>query len=149
MMGPMNGFTVRAVRLNGIDITDAGIEFKANEDVSGLEVELTNKLTTISGLVTNARGEAAKEYTAIAFAQDREKWKIFGRYQSIGRPDQDGRFKISGLAPSEYYVVAVEKADPGQVTDPEFLEAIRTKATAITIREGESRTVDLKITAVP
>jgi len=46
-------------------------------------------------------------------------------------------------------VVAVEKADPGQVTDPEFLEAIRTKATAITIREGESRTVDLKITAVP
>jgi protocatechuate 3,4-dioxygenase beta subunit len=149
MMGPMNGFTIRAVRLNGIDITDAGLEFKPNEDISGLEVELTNKVTTISGLVTNARGEAVKEYTTIAFAQDREKWKIAGRYQSMGRPDQDGRFKIAGLAPSDYYIVALERIDPSQVTDPEFLDAVRTKATAITIREGESRTVDLKITAVP
>jgi hypothetical protein len=149
MMGPMNGFTVRAVRLNGIDITDAGLEFKPNEDISGLEVELTNKVTTISGLVTNARGEAVKEYTTIAFAQDREKWKIAGRYQSMGRPDQDGRFKIAGLAPSDYYIVALDKLDPSQVTDPEFLDAIRTRATAITIREGETRTVDLKLSTVP
>jgi protocatechuate 3,4-dioxygenase beta subunit len=149
MMGMTNGFVVRAVRLNGTDITDAGVEFKANEDVSGFEVELTNKLTTISGLVTNARGEAVKEYATIAFAQDRDKWKIFGRYQSMGRPDQDGRFKISGLAPSDYYIVALDKVDPSQMSDPEFLDVIRTKATAITIREGETRTVDLKITAVP
>ena len=149
MMGPMNGFTVRAVRLNGTDITDAGLDFKPNEDISGLEVELTNKVTTISGLVTNARGEAVKDYAAIAFAQDKDKWKIVGRYQGMGRPDQDGRFKISGLAPSDYYVVALDKIDPGQVTDPEFLDAIRPRATAITIREGETRTVDLRITAVP
>jgi hypothetical protein len=149
LMGPMGGFTVRAVRLNGTDITDAGVDVRPNEDVSGLEIELTNKLTTISGLVTNARGEALKEYAAIAFAQDKEKWKVFGRYQSVGRPDQDGRFKISGLAPSDYYVVALEKIDPGQMTDPEFLDAIRVRATAITLREGETRTIDLKLSQLP
>ena len=135
-MGPMDGFTIRAVRLNGTDITDAGIEFKPNEDISGLEVELTNKLTTISGLVTNARGEAVKEYTAIAFAQDREKWKIVGRYQSMGRPDQDGRFKIAGLPPADYYIVALDKIDPGQLTDPEFLDSVRTKASTLIDARG-------------
>jgi len=139
------GWTIRSIRLNGTDVTDAGIDFKPNEDISGLEVELTNKLTIVSGLVSNARGDALKDYTAVAFAQDKEKWKIVGRYQSIGRPDQDGRFKMSGLAPGDYYVIALDKVEPGQISDPDFLETIRTKATAITLREGETRTVDLKI----
>jgi len=149
VVGPMMGWTVRAVRLNGTDITDAGVEFKPNENVSGLEVELTNKVTVISGLVTNARGDTMKEYSAIAFAQDKEKWKVFGRYQSMGRPDQDGRFKITGLPPSDYYVVAFEKIDPGQMTDPDFLDTARIRAIPITLHEGETRTVDLKIAQVP
>jgi hypothetical protein len=149
MMGPMGGWTVRAIRLNGTDVTDTGVEFRPNEDIGGLEIELSNKLTTITGLVTNARGETLKEYSTIAFAQDKERWKVTGRYQSMGRPDQDGRFKISGLPPSDYYIVALDKIDPGQMFDPEFLDTIRAKATPITIREGESRTIDLKISTVP
>ena len=101
--------------------------------------------TTITGLVTNARGETVKDYAAIAFAQDREKWKITGRYQSIGRPDQDGRFKMSGLTPTDYYIIALDKIDPNQINDPDFLDSIKIRATAITIREGDTRTVDLKV----
>jgi hypothetical protein len=148
-MGGAAGWTIRSVRLNGTDVTDAGIEFKANEDLAGLEIEITNRLTTISGLVTNARGEAVKDYTAIAFAQDKDRWKIFGRYQGTGRPDQDGRFKISGLPPSDYYIVALDKVDQGQMFDPEFLDKVSVRATALTIHEGETRTIDLKIAAVP
>jgi Carboxypeptidase regulatory-like domain len=143
------GWAIRSVRLNGTDVTDAGVEFKAGEDLAGVEVEMTNKVTIVSGLVTNARGETVKDYSTIAFAQDREKWKITGRYQSMGRPDQDGRFKINGLPPGDYYIVALEKIEPGQFTDPEFLDAIRVRATAITLREGETRTVDLRIAVAP
>ena len=139
------GWTIRSIRLNGTDITDTGLEFKPNEDVSGIEIEITNKVTTITGLVTNARGETVKNYAAIAFAQDREKWKITGRYQSIGRPDQDGRFKMSGLTPTDYYLIALDKIDPNQINDPDFLDSIKIRATAITIREGDTRTVDLKV----
>ena len=149
LMNQPAGWTIRSVLLNGIDVTDSGVEFKPNENVSGIEVELTNKLTTITGLVTNARGETVKEFSAIAFSQDRERWKGFGRYQGAGRPDQDGRFKISGLPPGDYYIVAVDKIDPGQWSDPDFLDAIRTKATAISIREGDIRTVDLKLNTAP
>jgi protocatechuate 3,4-dioxygenase beta subunit len=145
LAGPSTGWTIRSVHLNGSDVTDTGIEFKPNEDITGLEVEITNKLTIISGLVTNGRGETVKDYSAIAFSQDREKWKITGRYQGTGRPDQDGRFKISGLAPGDYYIIALDKIEQGQSSDPDFLEAIRTRATAITVHEGETRTVDLRI----
>src|SRR5262249_5886449 len=34
------GWTMKAVRLNGQDVTDTGIDVRANEDVSGLEVEM-------------------------------------------------------------------------------------------------------------
>src|SRR5262249_25826557 len=65
-LGPASpGWTIRSVRLNGADVTDSGVEIKANEDLAGLEVELTNKLTTITGLVTNARGDLMKDYSAV------------------------------------------------------------------------------------
>ena len=91
------GWTIRSVRLNGADITDAGVEVRPGEDVAGVEVEMTNKVTTVSGLVTNARGETATDYSAIAFAQDRDKWKLLGRYEGMGRPDQDGRHQIAAI----------------------------------------------------
>jgi len=139
------GWAIRSVRLNGADVTDAGFDIKGNEEITGLEVELTNKVTTISGLVTNARGEVLKEYSALVFAQDSTRWSGNARYQGMGRPDQDGRFKISGLAPGDYYIIALDRLDTGEAGNPEFLERIRTKASRVSLDEGETKTVDLRI----
>ena len=43
------------------------------------------------------------------------------------RPDQDGRFKTFGVVPADYYIIAIDKLEPGQWTDPDFLETIRSK----------------------
>ena len=146
LAAPAPGWTIRTVRLHGADVTDSGFEIKPNEDLSGLEVELTNKLTTISGLVTNARGDQVKDYSAIVFAQDSTRWGGSNpRYQSMGRPDQDGRFKVTGLPAGEYYIIALERIDTGEMNDPEFLERIRQRASTISLNEGETKTVDLKI----
>jgi len=138
------GWAIRSVRLNGVDVTD-GFEIKANQEIDALEVELTNKLTTITGLVTNARGEAQKDYSTLVFAQDSARWGGNTRYQSMGRPDQDGRFKISGLPPGEYYIIALDRVDSGEAGDPEFLERIRTKTSRLSLDEGETKTIDLRI----
>ena len=58
---------------------------------------MTNRPTEMSGLVTNARSEAVKEYSLVVFAQDRDLWRPGSRFIRSGRPDQDGRFKVSGL----------------------------------------------------
>jgi hypothetical protein len=145
---PPSGWTVRSVRVNSVDVTDTGIDFKPNEDVSGVELELTNKLTTISGGVTNSGGNTAKDYTAIVFSQDTRKWIGTTRYQATGRPDQDGHFKITALPPGEYYIVAVDRVEPGQWGDPEFLESVRTSAASISLNEGETQAVTLRLTTV-
>jgi protocatechuate 3,4-dioxygenase beta subunit len=144
--GPAAGWTIRAVRYRGIDVTDSGIEFRANEDITDIDVELTNRVTDLSGLVTNGRGAAVKDYSVVVFAQDRDKWTANSRWMRTGRPDQDGRFKITGLPPGEYHIVAIDYVDPNEWTEPDYLERIRSKATSVTIGEGETKSVDLKIT---
>ena len=82
---------------------------------------------------------------AIVFAQDKDKWTGNSRYQGAGRPDQDGRFKVSGLPPGEYYIIAVDRIEPGQSGDPDFLESVRSRATPLSLSEGETKTVDLRL----
>ena len=108
-------------------------------------MELTNKTTEVSGLVTNNRSEPVKDYTVVVFAKDRERWGYMSRYFQSSRPDQDGRFKITGLPAGQYYVIAVDYVEPGDATDPEFLERVRTKSMRFSLTDGEMKTMDLKV----
>src|SRR5205807_2599180 len=62
-IGAFAGTRIKATRVNGVDVTDTGIEFKPNENVIGLEIELTTQLSSLSGAVTDARGNAVKDYS--------------------------------------------------------------------------------------
>jgi protocatechuate 3,4-dioxygenase beta subunit len=124
-------WAVRSVRVNGTDVIDDGIDVKPNESVGGVEVELTTKVTSVSGLVTDARGDPVKEYTVVFFPADSKRWTPGSRYLRIARPDQDGRFKISGLPPGEYNVIALDRIVQGQNADPEFLERVRNRASTL------------------
>ena len=146
LAGPVTGWAVRAVRYRGADVTDSGIEFKANENFADIEVEITNRLTDVSGLVTNNRGIAQKDFSVVVFPQDRDKWTPNSRYVRTSRPDQDGRFKVNGLPPGAYYVVALDYLDTsGDWSEPDALERLLSKAATFSINEGETKTVDLKI----
>lgn len=147
-MNPSAGFAntrIKAVRLNGADVTDSGIDFRPNEDVSGLEVELTTQLSDLSGSVSNARGESVKDYTVVVFARDRQRWGFASRYLSGGRPDQDGKYRVRSLPAGEYYAIALDYVEQGAGTDPEFLERARDRATEFSMNDGETKTLDLKL----
>lgn len=140
-----SGFMTKAVRHNGVEITDTGMEFRPNEDVSGVEIELTNQPSEVSGLVTTVRGDPSKDYTVVVFAQDSQKWGFTSRYLATGRPDQDGRFKIRNLPAGSYYAVALEYIEQGDQTDPEVLDRLRDRATSFSLNEGETKTLNLKL----
>ncbi|HXI31786.1 MAG TPA: carboxypeptidase-like regulatory domain-containing protein, partial [Vicinamibacterales bacterium] len=142
------GWTIRAIRINNVDVTDDDVDVKAGENITGVDIELTNRTATISGLVTAAGGTPAKDYTVIVFAADSKRWTPNSRYLRIGRPDQDGRFKVTGLAPADYSVIAIERVEtPGQWNDPEFLQRLSPKASGVTLMEGETRTIELKLSS--
>src|SRR5262249_35868236 len=143
------GWALKAVRQRGVDVTDSGVEVRPNEDVTDLEVEVTNHITTVSGLVTNNRGDSVKDYTAIVFPPNTEKWRPPSRYVRTGRPDQDGRFKFTAIPPGEYLAIAVDIVDPGEATDPEFLDRIQRLGAKLSLGEGETKAFDLKLNSIP
>jgi hypothetical protein len=49
------------------------------------------------------------------------------------------------LPPGSYYALAVEYVAPGEWQDPDWLARAAKKATRVTLDEGSSRTLDLKV----
>jgi protocatechuate 3,4-dioxygenase beta subunit len=143
LMSPQ-GWMIKSVFWNGSDVTD-GITFR-NEDVSGLEVELTNRVPDLSGLVTNARGDQVADYFAIAFPQDQNRWNAPGAGRiAMARPDDQGRYSFRSLQPGNYYVVAVEHLQTGEWMDPAFMDSVRSQATRVSLNEGDTQVLDLKL----
>jgi hypothetical protein len=140
------GWRIRTVKLNGLDITDAGAEFKVGETYN-LEVELTQRASSISGGVTASDSSIVKDYTAVVFAENPELWRLpRTRYVSGTRPAQDGRFKITNMPPGNYYAVAVDYIPTGEWGDPELLDRLKSHAKRFTLDEGGTPTLDLKVT---
>ena len=145
--GAPPGWTLKSVKLNGTDITDAGIEFKAGEATSGLEVEITNKSTAVNGSVTASDGSVLKDYTVVVFSETPEHWRIpMTRWVTGTRPDQEGRFKVQNLPAGTYLAIAVDYVPQGEWGDPELLDRLKSKARRFTLGDGETQSLDLKLT---
>jgi hypothetical protein len=149
VFGTPPGWDVKAVRSRGIDVTDAGLDVKPSEDLTNIEIELTNRVTATTGLVTDQRDEPVKDYVVVIFARDRQKWESHSRTVRTARSDQDGRFRMGGLPPGEYFACAMDFIEPGQERDVEFLDRIQARATGFGLGEGETRMLNLKLSTVP
>jgi hypothetical protein len=137
-------WTMKRVMLDGKDVTDTPLEFK-DKDVDGLEVLLTTKNASVAGSVADGSGRPVGGYSVIVFAVDPARWTFPSRFIALGRPNQDGRFKIAGLPPEDYLVVAVPALQGSEWQDPDYLESLRSFAQSLTLSEGEARTLDLKL----
>jgi hypothetical protein len=147
LMNPPPGWTLKAVRLNGVDVTDTGVDFKTGDAIAGVEIVLTTKTTGITGTVTGTDGAPVKDYTVVIFSEDSEHWRLpMTRWVTGTRPDQEGRFKVQNLPAGTYYAVAVDYVPQGEWGDPELLERLRSNGKRFILDEGGSQTLDLKIT---
>jgi hypothetical protein len=136
---------VKAIRVNGTDVTDSGFDV-GSEGVRGVDIELTNRVQQISGAVTDARGEIVKECVIVLFARDRSRWiAAFNRYFSVGRPGDDGRFKIMTLPPGEYYAIALDRVDMIDAQNPEFLAGLSRRASTFSLAAGATETLALRL----
>ena len=143
------GWQLEAVRLNGLDVTDRGFDLRSGESVDGLEVVLTDRLSQVSGRVVDAKRQPVGDYSVAIVAADRAQWNFLSRYLAYCRPDQDGRFKATGLPPGEYLAIALDYIEPGAQTDPDFLERIQSRVTRFSLARGEAKTLDLQLQSSP
>ena len=139
------GWALKAITLNGRDITDAPIDIVAGQDLSGIEVLVTQNAAEISGTVQNAKGASTTDYVVVLFPPEPEKWGWQSRFVRVARPDQTGRFSIPGIPDASYLAVALEYMESGEEANPEFLEKLKTLATRVSVAEGEKKSVTLKL----
>jgi hypothetical protein len=82
----------------------------------------------------------------VVFAADPTKWTFSSRYVRTTRAGIDGSFTLRALPPDDRYLaVALDYLDEGEAMDPEFLERLKASATSFSLREGEMKTIDLKL----
>jgi hypothetical protein len=139
------GWSFRSAMVNGRDTLDAPLEVRSGEPVSDLTLTLTNRPTELAGLLTDAAGRPTSEYSMLAFSTDRSLWTVPRRVSGAVRLSSDGRYRIVGLPPGEYYVTAITDFDPLQLGDPTFLESLVSASAKVTLGEGERREFNLKV----
>jgi hypothetical protein len=141
--GTLADWQVKRVLLDGVDVIDTPLDFATAID--GLEIELTQRLTTVSGSVSDDAGAVALDATVVVFAVDPGKWGPHSRFIQSARPDQRGRFTIKALPPGEYVAIALAYLEPGEEQDPELLETWRKTGMQFTLTEGETRALDVSL----
>jgi hypothetical protein len=137
---------LKAVLLDGKDVTDTALDFGSAYAGKPVEVVVTQRRAQVNGSVSNDRGQPARDYVALLFPEDEAQWTLSSsRFFATGRPDQQGAFTINNLPPGRYLATAVESLESGEERNPETLARLRGSATAIQLQESESRTLALRM----
>ncbi len=140
------GWMMKSVYLDGREVTDLPIEVKS-ENVTGLNVIFTDRISGVRGTVHDARGNAAGDVTVIMFPSDDRLWLPQARQIMTTRTEATGSYQFTTVPSGDYLIVAVEDVEQGEWFDPSYLEQIRNRATKVRVDEGDQRTQDLKVSA--
>ena len=138
-------WTLKSVTLDGEDVTDEPIDLTGKATVGGLIIRMTDRVTQVSGQVTDARGQTMRDYVVVLLpVEAKQEPVVAGRWIRTARPDSNGRFQAR-VRPGRYVATAVEDLEQGRQFAPEFQEQLRRSAREFTIRESETLTLDLKL----
>ncbi|HEX6464282.1 MAG TPA: carboxypeptidase-like regulatory domain-containing protein, partial [Vicinamibacterales bacterium] len=136
-------WNLKTVLAGGQDVTDTGVDLRSGENVDNVTIVLTDRTTSVSGTVRDAKAQPAAALTVIVFSADPQFWTAQSRYIQAGRTDQNGKYNVHGLPPGDYFVLISDNVEQGEWYDPAFLEQARQGATRLSLNEGEQKTLDL------
>jgi hypothetical protein len=142
--GP-RGWALKAVLVDSRETIDTPIDVKSGEKITRVSLVFSDRLSELSGTVSDRQGVPITELTVLAFPTDSSLWRPQARQIMTARPDQNGKYQLRGLPAGDYYLAIVDPQEPGEWFDPGFLDQQRTSATRIRIGDGELATHDFKI----
>ena len=144
-----SGYVMKAVMLGDTDITDTLTEFKP-EHSGRLKVVLTGRTSTLEGTVADERGNPASEVSVIALPEDRTSWR-FGSSRMRITTAADGKFRLEGLLPGRYQVVAIarDRLRPSLDVGAEVVERFLADAVAVVLEPSDKKTVALRVARGP
>jgi hypothetical protein len=150
------GWFLRSVTQGGTDVTFAGVSLRT-PGPSDVVMTYTDRQTRVVAEVTDAKGVRADEFLVVMFPVDRAHRALHGWPGSIHvsrtmrhiGPLADGKASAEGLAPGDYLVVALAPDDVDEAADFAFYERLEGVAQRVTLIEGDTRVLSLKLTEMP
>jgi hypothetical protein len=140
-------WVLQSVIIDGEDMTDVPYDFKGPQRLSNVQIVVTDKLTELSGSVTDERARRLTDYVVVLLPAEPKEGLAATRFVRTVRPDQQGSYRVRGLPPGQYLIAALESLEQGREWDPEFQDRFRDVARGIALREGQSLSMDLRITS--
>ncbi|MEQ1869202.1 MAG: hypothetical protein ABL961_04190 [Vicinamibacterales bacterium] len=120
------GWALESVRLGGRDVTDDVLWFGSPAESSAeVEIELTDRLSRLSGTVTDGRGRPLANTPVIVVSTNAERWYRESRFMQLANTDARGAFVITGLPPDTYLVLPTAQLPQSGADgwrDPRFLQ---------------------------
>jgi Carboxypeptidase regulatory-like domain len=142
--GMPDGWAVKSILLDGDDVTDDAFDLTGK--TGNLRVVLTDRLTSLSGTVQSNRD--IRDHNVVVFADDATKWTSPSRFVRTTRADAEGRFQIRGLPPGQRYLAAaLDYLEDGEEQNRQLLERLRSRATSVTLGDGEQRAIQVDLIA--
>jgi len=142
------GSYLKAVRVSGQDVLEAGLSVGTGGIKGSIEVVLSTAGATVEGVVTGDGGLPVPGAT-VALVPDGDKRKVYRLYRSE-TTDQYGKFVFRDVRPGEYKLFSWREVDYGDWQDPDFLKPVEDRGVKITTEENGHVTVELKvISSVP
>jgi len=109
-----------------------------------MEIIISNKGGALEGNVLDAQQKPFSNAEIIALPADP---KLRRRYDLLQQTvaDQQGHFKIRGMRPGEYIVLALENSQSQPFTTEPFLKANSGKVQTVKLEEGAKQKVELLV----
>ena len=149
LLGLPEEWTLRAVLLDGRDVTDQPVELPAGETTAGFTIEVTNRTARFRATIVDDTGQPVTGARLVIFSADPARWQYPSRFVHSVRSDQDGIIDVRGLPPEDYLTFAATGIAIGAETDTVFLERLRPAATAVTLGAGEMRELSISLSEIP
>ena len=112
--------------VGGQDVTDQPVDLKPGQNVDNVTVVLTDRTTEMTGTVRDAQGRADDGDHRDRVLDRRSSTGARSRATSRpSRTDAAGAFRLRGLPPGDYFIVAVDDVEQGEWFDPAYLEQAR------------------------
>jgi hypothetical protein len=142
------GWTLEEIRVGGSDATDRPLPFgRADQSLTDVEIIFSDRVSQLSGAVTDVGNRAVRGAHVIVFAADRDQWFHGSRFLREAITDEQGTYSISGLPFGSYYVTSLAQVSaegPDAWQDPSFLTSQISRASSLTISEGQRVTRSIR-----
>lgn len=135
VIGLTDQFYVKQIRFNGAPVASAMFDFAG---AASLEIEIDSQPAALTGTVTNRDKPVPGADLMLLRRDDPEFLRHF-------TADDNGAFRILGLAPGEYRYFAVSASARERAAEPSAWAGLLAEAEKVVLSRGAAQTVNVKV----